>query len=73
MLGLKLIHVNKGVPWNIPAPAPKGGESFSYFQHIYWCALANNDIVTPRDVLRFMTRPSMQAVVTMTVSLYWMG
>ena len=28
MLGLKLIHVNKGVPWNIPAPAPKGGRVF---------------------------------------------
>ena len=27
MLGLKLIHVSKRGPWNIPAPAPEG-ESF---------------------------------------------
>ena len=26
MLGLKLIHVDKGGPRNIPAPAPGGGE-----------------------------------------------
>ena len=78
MLGLKLIHVNKGGAWNIPAPAP-GGESFKALFHtfnvyIYGCALANTDItlVTSRDVLRF-TRPSMQAVVSVTVSLYWMG
>ena len=25
MLGLKLMHVNNGGPWNIPAPAPGGG------------------------------------------------
>ena len=34
MLGLKLIHVNKGGPWNIPAPAPGGG-SFKALFHTF--------------------------------------
>ena len=46
--------------------------SFPYFQVVYCCILMNTDIVAPQDVLCF-TRPSMQTVVTVTVSLHWMG
>ena len=73
MLGLKLIHVSKRGPWNIPAPAPEG-ESFKALLIIspfVLVCLANTDLVTSQDVLCF-TRPSMQAVVTVIVSLYWM-
>ena len=74
VLGLKLIYVSKRGT-GIFLPQHQKGWFLRLFFILSTCILvcfSEHWYSYPQDVLCF-TQPSMQAVVTVTVSLYWMG
>ena len=74
MLELKLIHASKRGPWNMPAPASvavifKG--LFILSTCILVCLNEHRYSFAPGYSVSYPT--AMQVVVTVAVSLYWMG